>query len=99
MKISDIVESNVTYQKRPTRKFKVREKGSFEELKKNKELIQRSGPHTTIIDVTDEPEVKKSPFENKWNAMTRLYGYDENEIVCAFAGHDEWICLAINVEI
>lgn len=98
MKLSELIEAKVTYTKQPTKRFRVAEKISFDKLKNNEKLKKYLGPNTVIFDVTDNDVIKAAPGENKWNAMTRLFGRDEDEITCAFTGH-EWLCLAINVNL
>jgi len=97
MLLIHLFESKVTYKTLPTTKFKVLGVKSFEELKQHPDLLRRTGNYTTIIDVSNEERVAKASGENKWNAMRAIYGHDEDEIVCAKAFHNEWVCMAINV--
>jgi hypothetical protein len=103
MRLEELLESKVNYtRKEGTRRFRVKSDKplTFDEVKKHPDLLKYAGPHTTIIDVTDEEDVSKAPGENKWNAMARLYGRDDDEIVVANGWKgQEWICLAINVEV
>lgn len=98
MKLNQLFEAKVTYTTQPNKKFRVTEKISFEKLKNHPDVLKRAGPHTSIIDVSNEERVKTAPGENKWNAMAAVYGHDDDEIVCASTGH-EWVCLAVKVQI
>jgi hypothetical protein len=97
MLLKEIKESAVNYRKMPTVRFRVPKVQSFEELKNHPDVLKRMGPHTVVFDVSDEERVARTPGENKWNAMRALFGYDEDEIVCARCAPDEWICMAVNV--
>ena len=98
MKLDQILESKVQYTTQPNRRLRVNEKISFSQLKQHPGILKHSGPNTTVVDVTDEERVKKAPGENKWNAISKMYWNDDDEIVCANTG-DNWICVAINVKI
>lgn len=100
MKLNEVVnESAVHYTTQPTRRFRVSDVYSFEVLKEHSKVLEHSGPNTTVFDVSNEERVRLAPGDNKWNAMRALYGQDDDEIVCAYAGSGSWICLAINVAI
>ena len=71
---------------------------SFEQIKKHPTLVRYAGPHTAIFDVTDD--VKHAPGSNKRNAMIKIFGGDDDEIVCANVNDGKWwLCVAINVDI
>jgi hypothetical protein len=72
---------------------------TFSDVKNHPNVLKYAGPNTYIFDATNEERVKLAPGENKWNAMTRLFGHDSDEIACANS-HDGkwWLCLAINIE-
>ena len=49
--------------------------------------------------VTKNDSVKNAPGENKWNAMSRLFGHDDDEITCANVNDGTWwLCSAINID-
>lgn len=98
MKLTELLESSVHYTTQPNKRFRVKGKMSFSELKNHPDVVKKSGPNTSVIDVTNEDRVKKAPGENKWNAMNALYGRDDDEVVCASTG-DDWVCLAVGVKI
>jgi len=96
---ANLDEASVSYKTLPNARYWVSGAETFEQLKKHSDIVKRMGPHTSIFDVTDEDRVKKAPGENKWNAMKALYGYDEDEIVCAKSFKDSWVCMSINVKV
>lgn len=76
----------------------VAERGAtFNDIKNHPLIKKYSGPHTAVFDVTKD--VEKAPGENKWNLMTKMFGTDHDEILCASTGGTDWICLAINIEL
>lgn len=96
MKVNELFEAKVTYEKVPNKRFRVFE-DTFNDVKNSDTIRKHSGPNTTVIDVTEVEDISLAPGENKWNAMRRLYGHDEDEIVCAKSFDKEWICMSINV--
>lgn len=99
MLLREITESQARYTSLPTRRFRVSGPTTFEELKQHPIMQKHMGPHTDVFDASEVSDVAAAPGENKWNALRRLYGHDEDSVACArtLPSGNEWVCLAINV--
>lgn len=84
---SILLEAKVNYTpaRRAFVRFRVKGAKTFDDVKKSNDVSKHSGPNTAIFDVGNDPEVAKSPGDNKWNAISKLFAYDRDEIVCARA--------------
>jgi hypothetical protein len=102
MKVTELTESPVSYtRKSGAFKFQIISDTplTFDEVKNHPKLLNRAGPNTAIIDVTNNEVVQSTTGENKWAAMAKVFSGDIDEITCANVKDGTWwLCLSINID-